>query len=150
MIRARSLATTCVRECVRSSAAAGKSAARRGGASAATTTAAAAVGSVRAFGERNLLSAQLPHDASTSGRQVHSEDLDGYIKRGQNQEGKDDQVEDLGDLLRLHACAVSYSLGRSKVDSPVCTAVYLYLYYFVSYHTAVLQHYTIQIHNINL
>ncbi|CAM9868730.1 unnamed protein product [Pylaiella littoralis] len=98
MIRARSLATACVRECVRSLTAAGSSAANGGGARAAE---AAVV--VRALSERNSRSAQPPIGTAT-GSQVPSDDLD-FIKPGHDRQGRDDPAEELGDLLRQHAWA---------------------------------------------
>lgn len=115
MIRARSLATACVRECVRSSTAAGSSAANGGGA-----RAAAAAVVVRALSERNSRSAQPPFGTAT-GSQVPSDDLD-VIKPGHDRQGRDDPAEELGDLLRQHAWAVSYfvykgSKSRNSAES---------------------------------
>lgn len=101
MIRVRSLATTCARECVRSATAAGWPAGRGGGSRAAVVA--------RAFSESNLPSAQPPFDNDNpSTGPVHAEDT-GEFQPGQHQKGNEEKAEDVEDLLRRHTQEVSYS-----------------------------------------
>lgn len=128
MIRVRTLATTCARECVRSATAAGKSSGRGGGARAAVVA--------RAFSEGSLPSAQPPFDTAVANAgPVQAEDPSAF-QPGQHPQGNEETVEDVGELLRRQTQAVSHSqvfmvmLPTARVDSPVLHVAFFALVAF--------------------
>lgn len=100
MIRVRSLASTCARECVRSATAATatnvSSAASRGGPRASVAA--------RAFSERTFTAAE-PQPPSADGPGQGHPDGVAAIQPGTPQYGEE-QADTLGDLLRQHTWAV--------------------------------------------